>query len=83
MSSVLSRESLRERINLMEALEGVVGAIEDMGTALLGAGESVKVEIKDREGALITAAHAIPHEVLNAGLRAMQSQLQSMLEKQE
>jgi hypothetical protein len=84
MSAVLSRESLRARINLMEALESVIGAIEELQAANLGNDAQVTVAVAEGRGQrlAVTSAYAVPVAVTLVGYRAMQAVLESMLKEQ-
>jgi hypothetical protein len=79
----MTREELREKINLLEILDGVLSAIEDFSSVEYGEGEerSVDIAISDRspKKAEIALAHRVPHGAVLAGLRAMQRELEQML----
>ena len=88
MSAVLetvglpTREQLRQRVDTLEQLEGVMAAIDDITSAGLAAGERVDVGVSDRsmEKRAIAVAHALPPDVVLAGLQAMQHELVGRLQ---
>jgi hypothetical protein len=77
----MTRDQLREQINTMEALDGVLAAISDVSAVEFHPGETIELALSDREKAPIAYAHAVPPDVALAGLRAMQRELEQMLSK--
>lgn len=85
MSAVaLSRESLRARIDIEEALVNVLNAIADLSEIEWEPHEKpiLCLAISEDGGQRrpITSVHAIPQSVALAGLQAMKAALESMLE---
>jgi hypothetical protein len=82
----MTRQELREQINLMEALENVISAIDDVSSVEFEPGEEAVVDlgVSDRtpRKAPIAFAHGVPHAVALAGLHAMQRALEQMLVKE-
>jgi hypothetical protein len=82
----MTRQELREQINLMEALENVISAIDDVSSVKYEEGEeaSVDIGVSDRSlrKAPIAFAHRVPHAVALVGLHAMQRALEQMLVKE-
>lgn len=84
MSAVLSRTEIRQRIDLLEGLHDVMGAMSDVSDVEFEPGESALVDltISDRgeKKSPIAFAHALPPAVVLEGLRAMQRALEAQLE---
>jgi hypothetical protein len=82
----MTRQELREQINLMEALENVISAIDDVSSMEYEFGEEacVDIAVADRtpRQTPIAFAHRVPHAVALAGLHAMQRALEQMLVKE-
>jgi hypothetical protein len=82
----MTRDQLREQINTMEALDGVMRAISDVSGMEFEPGEPAEINIEffDRSprNTPVGFAQAIPHDVALAGLRAMQQALEQMLSKE-
>jgi uncharacterized protein YjhX (UPF0386 family) len=83
MAVALTREALRQRIDLLEALESVMAAIDDTSGVEFEDGEErvLDLQIGDRsqQKQVVASAHAIPHDVLLAGLQAMRAKLEQRL----
>lgn len=73
----LTREQLRRRIDLLEALESVMRAIEDVDDDSSHDEELIDIQVTDRsnEKAAIAVAHALPRSAVLTGLQAMRHQL--------
>lgn len=77
----LTREALRAKIDALEALSDVTGAIDDVGGVDWepGEAESLDLSITTHTASLAVAfVHSIPPAVVLAGLRAMQAELERM-----
>jgi hypothetical protein len=68
-----TREELRERINLMEGLEDVIGAIDEVSSLQWEEGQSRTLRIRffDNKNEPVAYAWPIPQEFVLIGLRAM------------
>lgn len=86
MSAVLTRNQLRQRIDTLENLHDVMGAIDDVSGIEFEPGDDglLDVTISDRgpKKSPVTFVHALPPAVVLEGLRAMERALQAMLEGQ-
>lgn len=83
MSSVLTRDKIRQRIDTLEGLHDLMGAINDVSDVEFEPGQSALVDltISDRgeKKSPIAFAHALPPAVVLEGLRAMQRALEAQL----
>jgi hypothetical protein len=81
-AATLTREQLRQRIDTLEALEGVMQAIDDVSGVEFGSAEQHLLDMQFRDhnpGKLsVAAVHALPQEVVLAGLQAMRAKLEAM-----
>lgn len=71
MSAVLTREQLRQRINLLEALETIMAAIDDVSGVEFEACEphalDLHINTRDVKKSPVASARALPPEVVLAG----------------
>lgn len=83
MTAVLTREQLRQRIDQLEALDGVMSAIADVSTVEFEAGEQQALDLhisaRDMKKSPVAFVHVLPPEVVLAGLQAMRGKLEGML----
>jgi hypothetical protein len=83
MTATLTRSEIRQRIDHMEALESVLSAIDDVSSVEWEPGDcdQMNLAVTDRNGsqASITFVHALPQEVVLAGLQAMRKALEEKL----
>lgn len=83
MSAVLTRDQVRQRIDLLEALSDTMSAIDDVSGVEFEAGEQhaldVQICARDSKKSPVAFAHALPPEVLLAGLQAMREKLEARL----
>jgi hypothetical protein len=83
MTATLTRSENRQRIDLLEALESVRFAIDDVSSVEWAAGDrdEMNLAVTDRNGSQlsITFVHALPQEVVLAGLQAMRKALEEKL----
>lgn len=83
MSTVLTRDEVRQKIDLLEALENTITVIEDVSSVEFEAGEQhaldMQVTARDTKKSPVAFAHGLPHDVLLAGLQAMREKLEGRL----
>lgn len=80
-TATLTREQLRQRIDTLEALEGVMAAIDDVSGVEFEPGEPryMDMQISTRSDELPVAfANGLPQEVVLAGLQAMREKLEAL-----
>lgn len=82
MSAVLTRDQVRQRIDVLEALTDVMSAIDDVSGVEFEPGEErtldVQIIARDAKKSPVAFAHAMPPEVVLAGLQAMRVMLEGM-----
>jgi hypothetical protein len=83
MTATLTRSENRQRIDLLEARESVLRAIDDVSFVEWEPGDrdEMNLAVTDRNGAQlsITFVNALPQEVVLAGLQAMRKALEEKL----
>jgi hypothetical protein len=83
MTATLTRSEIRQRIDHMEALESVLTAIDDVSSVEWepGDGGLLDLNVTDRsmKKAPVSFVHALPQEVVLAGLQAMRKALEEKL----
>lgn len=81
--TTLTREALRQRIDLLEALESVLSATDDVSGVEFDPGERAVLDIQisacDDMKSPVTFAHALPLDVVLAGLQAMREKLEELI----
>jgi hypothetical protein len=83
MTATLTRSEIRQRIDHAEALESVLRSIDDVSSVDWEPGDrdEMNLAVTDRNGQQlsITFVHALPQEVVLAGLQAMRKALEEKL----
>lgn len=83
MSVALTREQLRQRIDLLETLEGVMSAVDDVSGVEFEPGEQhaldMQISARDPRKSPVAFAQALPADVVLAGLQVMRAKLEGML----
>ena len=83
MSAVLTRQQVRQRIDLLEALENLLSATDDVSSVEFDPGErhdlDLSINARDEKKSPVAFAHALPQEVVLAGLQAMSGKLEALL----
>lgn len=80
MSAALTREQIRIRIDLLEALQCVIGAIDDVSVFEFDPDERrfIGVDMQTDNGNTVAFVHYMPPEVVLAGLQAMRTKLEEL-----
>jgi hypothetical protein len=82
MTATLTRSEIRQRIDHMEALESLLRSIDDVSDVDWDEGEKHLLDI-DLKGSFdkqsVSFVHALPQEVVLAGLQAMRKALEEKL----
>ena len=77
----LTRDEIRQRIDHLEALHDVLNAIDELQGIEFDPGEQHRLDLtisaRDERKSPVTFAHALPPEVLLAGLQAMRRHLEA------
>jgi hypothetical protein len=78
-----TREELRERINLMEGLEDVIGAFDEVSSLQWEEGQSRTLRIRffDNKDEPVAYAWPIPQEIVLIGLKAMRDAMNQSLRR--
>lgn len=80
-AATLTRDAVRQRIDALEALSDVMSAIDDVSGVEFDEGEQqvLDLQISDRsqKKSPVAFAHALPPDVLLAGLQAMRAALEA------
>lgn len=80
-AATLTREAVRQRIEQLEALSDVMSAIDDVSGVEFDEGEQrtldLRVNAHGGNNSPVAFAHALPPDVLLAGLQAMRGALEA------
>lgn len=79
--TTLTREQVRAKIDLLEALEGVMSALDDVSGVEFADGEQQTLDlgICDSSKKAVAFAHVLPPEVILYGLQAMRGWLEQRI----
>lgn len=77
---IAAHHEVRQRIGLLEALDGILAAIGDTSAVEFDAGEQqlldLRVSARNARRSPVAFAHALPKDVLLVGLQAMRAMLE-------